>query len=131
MAQGYSQEDFAKMQQQAINRVREMQRQSKINETKGERIFREESKSIPDEKREESQTVPHEKPPERIFEPERKETFRSPPPITRVHTGKSRPAVSSFLEMDSDVALILPLLLLLQRDGADEMLILALLYIMA
>jgi len=124
MPQNYSQEDFSKMQQQAINRVREMQRQSKINSPKNEQAAQSDvPKDEPKEK--------PKKPPERIFEPEREESFRSPPPITRVHTGKNKPAAASFLEMDSDVALILPLLLLLQRDGADEMLILALLYIMA
>lgn len=123
MISEYSHEDFAKMQQQAINRVHEMQRQSKINSPKNEQTPQHsEPKFIrPEEPK---------KPPKRIFEPKEHEVFCSPPPITHVHSGKSK-AVSSFFEMDSDVALILPLLLLLQRDGADEMLILALLYIMA
>lgn len=119
----YSREDFAKMQQQAINRVHEMQRQSKIDSPKNEQTTQHNPPKFI------GQEEPK-KPPKRIFEPGKQEVFSSPPPTTHVHTGKSK-AVSSFFEMDSDVALILPLLLLLQRDGADEMLILALLYIMA
>ena len=122
MAQSYSQEDFSKMQQQAINRVKEMQRQAKVKNSKeheetGDAVFDKEKSAF--------ETSNFSKPPERIFKP-----TAVPPPITHVHTAKNR-TVSSFLEMDSDIALILPLLLLLQRDGADEMLILALLYIMA
>ncbi len=37
---------------------------------------------------------------------------------------------SRFLHMENDTALILPLLLLLSREGADDALLLALLYIM-
>lgn len=103
MAQNLSKEDFSKMQQQAINRVKEMQRQAKAE--KGNE-------------------------PKRIFEPTDEKEIPKPPAIKKVHT-KNKRTVSAFLETDSDVALILPLILLLQRDGADEMLILALLYIMA
>ena len=38
--------------------------------------------------------------------------------------------LSRFLHMENDTALILPLLLLLGREGADDALLLALLYIM-
>ena len=97
-----------------------MQRQSKIKEPKEEKgdVFLSREDAVFD-------NAPPTDPPERIFKP-----MSSPPPITHVHTGRKK-SVSSFLEMDSDIALILPLLLLLQRDGADEMLILALLYIMS
>lgn len=135
MPQSYSKEDFAKMQQQAINRVREMQRQSRMNR-------QEESKPLPDapaaakaqpgeraEPPQKSRPETSEPPAQKREEPP-KRADAPPPPIKRVYA-KSRPNVSPFFEMDSDVALILPLLLLLQRDGADEMLILALLYIMS
>ena len=135
MPQSYSKEDFAKMQQQAINRVREMQRQSRMNR-------QEESKPLPDapaaakaqpgeraEPAQKNRTETNEQPAQKREEPP-KRPDTPPPPIKRVYA-KSRPNVSPFFEMDSDVALILPLLLLLQRDGADEMLILALLYIMS
>ena len=135
MPQSYSKEDFAKMQQQAINRVREMQRQSRMNR-------QEESKPFPDtpaaaetqqnkkaEPAQKNRTETNEQSAQKREEPPKKPDT-PPPPIKRVYA-KSRPNVSPFFEMDSDVALILPLLLLLQRDGADEMLILALLYIMS
>ena len=126
MPQSYSKEDFAKMQQQAINRVREMQRQSRMNR-------QEESKPFPDapaaaETQQNKKAEPAQKSrPETNEQPAQK---REEPPIKRVYA-KSRANFTPFFEMDSDVALILPLLLLLQRDGADEMLILALLYIMS
>lgn len=142
MPQGYSQEDFAKMQQQAINRVREMQRQAASGENGKSRA--EPQQSAPpfspqrkpgfsppsaerpkkDEKKEPPKEPPFEKP------PAPKSERKSPPPITRVKKQEPQ-AVPSFFNIDSDAALILPLLLLLRRDGADEMLILALLYIMA
>ena len=136
MPQSYSKEDFAKMQQQAINRVREMQRQSRMNR-------QEESEPLPDalaaakaqpgeraETPQKSRPETSEPPAQKREEPPKRADAPPPPPIKRVYA-KSRPNVSPFFEMDSDVALILPLLLLLQRDGADEMLILALLYIMS
>lgn len=136
MPQSYSKEDFAKMQQQAINRVHEMQRQSRLNR-------QEEQKPLTDAPRaaeaqpcgraeppQKSRPAANEQPAEKS-EPAQKRASSPPPPqIKRVYA-KSRPNVAPFFEMDSDVALILPLLLLLQRDGADEMLILALLYIMS
>lgn len=128
MEQGYSKEDFAKMQQQAINRVREMQRQSKQT-SEGEKkppkdipaFFKPEKTGPPQSQRRE---------PEQKKETPPKKNCAPPPAIKRVYT-KSKPNMAPFFEMDSDIALILPLLLLLQRDGADEMLILALLYIMS
>ncbi len=128
MEQSYSKEDFAKMQQQAINRVREMQRQSKQT-SKGEK---KQPQDIPaffePEKAEPMQGQRRE--PEQRKETPQKKSCTPPPAIKRVYT-KARPNTAPFFEMDSDIALILPLLLLLQRDGADEMLILALLYIMS
>lgn len=47
-----------------------------------------------------------------------------PPPITKVH---SRP---NFLNMDNDTALILTLIMLLKNEGADSLLLMALLYIL-
>ncbi len=126
MAQNYSQEDFAKMQQQAINRVREMQRQSKISGQKGgeNRPAENQPQNIsPTQAQKETRQNA-----ERDFE--KKRSLPSPAPAAKAPR-KNKTVTASFLEMDSDVALILPLLLLLQRDGADEMLILALLYIMA
>lgn len=128
MEQGYSKEDFAKMQQQAINRVREMQRQSKQT-SEGEK---KPPKDIPAFFKPEKTGPPQSqcREPEQKKETPPKKNCAPPPAIKRVYT-KSKPNTAPFFEMDSDIALILPLLLLLQRDGADEMLILALLYIMS
>lgn len=54
------------------------------------------------------------------------EPQRLPPP-PQPHGGQS---LLQFLRLDSDALLILPLVLLLGRDGADNALLLALLYIM-
>ena len=60
----------------------------------------------------------------------------APPPSPPLHPPAShRPSglqglFSRFLHMENDTALILPLLLLLSREGADDALLLALLYIM-
>ncbi|MGN1418206.1 MAG: hypothetical protein ACI4W6_02645 [Acutalibacteraceae bacterium] len=42
-----------------------------------------------------------------------------------------RKILDSLFNLDNDVSMILPLLLLLQKEGADEMLIMALIYIMS
>lgn len=129
MPQNFTKEDFAKMQQQAINRVREMQRQSKMNDSS---ISDNKNYTTPTEKSDPPIEQSSSKSKEQIVSDkgEQKKKTAQPPPIKRVYT-KSKPNPSPFFEMDSDIALILPLLLLLQRDGADEMLILALLYIMS
>lgn len=128
MAQSLSKEDFAKMQQQAINRVHEMQRQSKMNEEKTQPPP---TYAAAPPKNETQPPVQEKRPPEQKRAAPQKRSAPSPAPeIKRVYT-KSKPSTSALFEMDSDIALILPLLLLLQKDGADEMLILALLYIMS
>ncbi|MGN0468931.1 MAG: hypothetical protein ACI4GY_09430 [Acutalibacteraceae bacterium] len=42
-----------------------------------------------------------------------------------------RKILDSLFNLDNDISMILPLLLLLQKEGADEMLIMALIYIMS
>lgn len=42
-----------------------------------------------------------------------------------------RKILDSLFNLDNDMSMILPLLLLLQKEGADEMLIMALIYIMS
>ena len=53
------------------------------------------------------------------------------PPEPPRRTPKPNGLLSRFLHMENDTALILPLLLLLSREGADDALLLALLYIMS
>ena len=54
---------------------------------------------------------------------------QSPKQIAPPH-GKNTQGLLQFLHLDSDALLILPLLLLLMREGADDQLLLALLYIL-
>lgn len=53
------------------------------------------------------------------------ETPKNQPPAQPRLTG----LLARFLHMDNDTALVLPLLLLLSREGADDPLLLALLYL--
>lgn len=104
-------DDFAKMQQQAIRRVKEMQQRSKDREEKNKQTaLRDDNK------------------------PEKQPDLPSPkPPRLQIKNEDDRPKsmLSSLFNMDSDTTLILPLLLLLAKEGTDDMLLLALLYIMS
>ena len=53
-----------------------------------------------------------------------------PPPLPPPARQQGPQSLLRFLRLDSDALLILPLVLLLGRDGADPALLLALLYIM-
>jgi len=57
---------------------------------------------------------------------------QAPPPPALPQPKEANPAsgLLQFLHLDSDALLILPLLLLLMREGADDKLVLALLYIL-
>lgn len=61
-------------------------------------------------------------------EPDAPEPAPAPPPLPPRQQGPQ--SLLRFLRLDSDALLILPLILLLGRDGADSALLLALLYIM-
>ena len=95
--------DFEAMQQQAIRRVKEMQQRA---------VPLPEPTSSPEPK------APKPEPPHQTPTPPKPQRKRASP-------------LSSLFHLDSDVSLILPLLLLLSREGADDALLLALLYIMA
>ena len=56
---------------------------------------------------------------------------KPPPSEPPRRTPKPSGLLSRFLHMEIDTALVLPLLLLLSREGADDALLLALLYIMS
>ena len=142
--QGYSPQEFERMQKQAIDRVHEMQRQAKMGAAENRRgaalqgaqlhyansAAQQKSAPPPKESRppqdEKNSAHPKAMPP--ANEKKAPDFPFEPPKVKRV---PSRSKAAPFLSMDSDTALILPLILLLQKDGADEMLILALLYIMA
>ena len=131
MPQGYDEEDFAEMQQQAIRRVREMQQRAKT--------FSEPSKSEHTEySLPEREKIGIPQTPNKQFHDEPKPK-REQPKLSqqaqrirqKQHEQKPQGMLSSLFHLDSDVSLILPLLLLLGREGADDILLLALLYIMA
>ena len=58
------------------------------------------------------------------------ETETTPPPALPPATNAGAQSLLRFLRLDSDALLILPLILLLSREGADNALLLALLYIL-
>ena len=131
MPQGYNEEDFAEMQQQAIRRVREMQQRAKTFSEPAEKEHTE--YSLPE--REEIGIPQTQK---KQFHDEPKPKREQPKPFQQAqrirqkqHEQKPQGMLSSLFHLDSDVSLILPLLLLLGREGADDILLLALLYIMA
>ena len=64
-------------------------------------------------------------------EPDAPEPAPALPPLPPLPPRQQGPqSLLRFLRLDSDALLILPLILLLGRDGADSALLLALLYIM-
>lgn len=132
MPDEYSYNDFMQMQQQAIDRVREMQKKASPNdkpkpepmhhvfaapmENKPKPAVAVLSKPSPQPKK------PPQFPP---FEPQKKKPEHKP------RQNKKQSPLSFLSNMDSDMSLILPLLLLLGKEGADNILLLALLYIIS
>ena len=109
----YSYSDLVQMQDQAIRRVREMQERARMTVR---------DNPIPD-----IETPPSSaKPPEK-HTPTRTESERKPKPPEKPHGEPPKPTHS----IDADRAILLPLIMLLNEEGADKMLLLALLYILA
>jgi flagellar motor switch protein FliG len=144
----YSYNDIMKMQNDAIRRVNEMQKRAKsvvedIKENTSSEFTEEVKKEYDTPKRVKmpndyinelkgfASTSSHfeESEPEAVsYEcaKEKKETYHSPK-----HQNDTLKNIFNDLNMDSDKALILSLVLLLTEEKADEMLILALLYILS
>lgn len=115
----YSSGNFMQMQEQAIKRAREMQNRAKQNE------------SVKNEK-EKSADLGTPKPPkppiiQATMSKEKPKVDNSP----QISPQKALSSLTELFQLDSDRALILPLLLFLGKEGADDMLLLALLYIMS
>lgn len=72
--------------------------------------------------------MPFQKEAEKTFEEKKK---APPEPKEDKSETKSPSLLSVFSELDIDMSLILPLVLFLGKEGADELLILALIYIMS
>ncbi len=132
--QDYSYNELMQMQEQAIRRVKEMQKRARVSV----------GEDIPDD---EGNTVHESIPPSAenfAFENENVKESATEKEVHSFHAenGRSESArdrrsmFSGFSELmerftvDSDTALILPLLLLLAKEGTDKKLLLALLYIM-
>jgi len=144
----YSYNDIMKMQNDAIRRVNEMQKRAKsvvedIKENTSSEFTEEVKKEYDTPKRVKmpndyidelkgfASTSSHfeESEPEAVsYEcaKEKKETYHS-----QKHQNDTLKNIFNDLNMDSDKALILSLVLLLTEEKADEMLILALLYILS
>lgn len=110
MAQEYSYSELMQMQDRAIERVRQMQERARRT------IEADAPEFINEEKEAQEETSPV------------AERVSSPPQYGRTADKKSIPFLSG---TDKDKATVLPLLLLLMNEGADNLLLLALMYIMA
>lgn len=111
MAQEYSYNDLVRMQEQAIRRVRDMQERARLT-------VQEQEVSAPAEEERAAEAV--------SVRSESKE--KTAPPLTR---SVQKNPLGNLLNLDKDKAVILPLLLLLGRESSDNILLLALMYIMA
>ena len=133
MARDYTYQELMAMQEEATQRVREMQRRAQLTAQRAqEELDRKKSESPPI-------SAPQEGPPqakaaEHSAHREKRET---PLPVQEEEPHASqgavpgkRPLPLGLAEGSSDQSLLLALMLLLNGEGADELLLLALLYIM-
>ncbi len=121
MAQNNQPNDFVKMQEQAIKRVREMQQ-------KASPVPQNKPKETTEEKKESQILQP---PPKKEEEKPKNESEKFEPKTVSKEKESNHGLFSNLLNLDTDMSIILPLLLFLGKDGADDILILALLYIMS
>ena len=115
----YSSGNFMQMQEQAIKRAREMQDRAKQNES---------VKNKKEKSTDHGTTKPPKPPIIQAAAPKEKLKVDNFPQIS---PQKALNSLTELFQLDSDRALILPLLLFLGKEGADDMLLLALLYIMS
>lgn len=111
MAQEYSYNDLVRMQEQAIRRVRDMQERARLT-------MQEQEAPVPEE----------ESPPDEAVSAQEKKEEKSQLPLQQP---RSQNPLGNLLNFDKDKAVILPLLLLLGKESSDNILLLALMYIMA
>lgn len=123
MTQSPPPNDFVSMQEQAIRRVREMQQKAAVQTPQIKESPLKETKQMPPQEKKSEEKLAEPK-------PEQKEKFESPKSKPPKQENKNS-IFSSLLNMDADMSIILPLIFFLGKDGADDVLILALLYIMA
>lgn len=111
MATEYSYSELMQMQDKAIERVREMQERAR-------RTMEENPIDLPHTDFESTEQEEAPPVPEKIPQAEKQRP-------------KSSPLAGLKMNLDKDKATVLPLLLLLMNEGCDNLLLLALLYIMA
>lgn len=132
--------DFEKMQQQAIKRAKEMQQKSAAPQ--GEK-----PKRPPQENERQNPHQPNRQ--AESFNPqgsrfngngfdgenkrrnENQSYHAQEPKKEHKECDDEKNPLASLLNLDGDMSMILPLILLLSKEGADEIMILALLYIMS
>lgn len=143
MPDNYSNADFKAMQEQAIRRAREMQQKAQNQGQNHNHNQDEAQKNRPDnQQRRQDNRRPLERPNIYQARSQKQDSQKKQPkeqqpkkPNTSENRekseGKSNNPLSSLLNLDGDMSLILPLILFLGKEGADDTLILALLYIMS
>ncbi|MFI3141957.1 MAG: hypothetical protein R3Y27_06590 [Clostridia bacterium] len=141
--QEYTSQDFIKMQEQAIQRVKQMQSRAKNSEVPPKqtdfdeddvkiyhKISKNQEQKLQDKPQNEKSKEKLEAYDKKIHSDARADEnvkLSLPKPIQK---RRSSGPLGAFLSMDNDTALILPLILLLGKEGADDILLLALLYIL-
>lgn len=152
--QEFTSDDFIRMQEQAIQRVKQMQQRSTSSENRPNNTIKQDQstpKSSLDEddvkiyeklsksqtntaKTQPIKTQPSKQEPNfntnTSTDKKQTDTIKLALPQTPKTKNQSQGILSAFLSMDNDMALILPLILLLGKEGADDILLLALLYIL-
>lgn len=119
----YSPEELAAMQKDAMERVREMQRRA-------DETLRRSNASLPQQEPPMNPPIPP--PPEAPRAPQAAQHPPAPlssPSLDQQTSGGKLSQILSAAGMDQDRMIILGLLLLLYNDGADHLLLLALLYL--
>lgn len=115
----YSPEELSAMQKDAMDRVREMQRRA-------DETLRRSNAALPMQEAPQA-TRPTSAPSELVSNPQ---TQQQPPaPLSAQASGGKLSQILSAAGMDQDRIILLGLLLLLYNDGADQLLLLALLYL--
>ena len=119
MAGEYSYNELMQMQEKAIRRVQEMQERA-----------RQTMKNNPLPELEFEERAEERKPPKPENKPEPPKVKAEKVNIPNNSPPKNNP-LSNLLTLDRDKATVLPLLMLLGKEGADNILLIALMYIIA
>ena len=124
---GYTYQELMQMQNDAIKRVEEMQKKART--TAGLDNSSQETKKSPEmgDKRDEPRHVPM---PEGYLKKQEQPQRDNPPKHTQPKTSFNLKLGNGDIEIDSDKALLLSLILLLAEEQADELMLTALVYML-